>query len=177
MLDYKPNIVLSTKEYKVVGTRPIRPDGADKVTGKANYGADINLPGMLHGKVLRSPHAHARIRSINTSKAEALPGVFAVATAKDFPIIKDQVIDFAESQGSVRQMAEHVMAHEKVLYKGHALAAVAAANPHIAEQALALIEVDYEVLPTVLTLHDAMQPVKAKIPRTVGKKQCNDRPP
>jgi len=147
----------SAKQYRVVGTRPIRHDGLDKVTGAAKYGADIQLSGMLHGKVLRSSHAHARIRSIDTSKAEALPGVFAVATSKDFPIIEDQVIDFAEAQGSTRQMAEHIMAHEKVLYKGQALAAVAAANPHIAEQGVALIEVDYEVLPTVLTLHDALK--------------------
>jgi CO/xanthine dehydrogenase Mo-binding subunit len=145
------------REYKVIGTRPIRHDGLEKVTGAAKYGADTQLAGMLHGKILRSVHAHARIRTIDTSKAEALPGVFAVATSKDFPIIQDQVIDFAESQGSVRQMAEHVMAHEKALYKGHALAAVAAANPHIAEEALALIEVDYEVLTTVLTLHDALK--------------------
>ena len=147
----------SSRDYKVIGTRPIRHDGLDKVTGAAKYGADTQLAGMVHGKILRSPHAHARIRSIDTSKAEALPGVFAVATSKDFPIIQDQVIDFAESQGSTRQMAEHVMAHEKVLYKGHALAAVAAANAHIAGQAIALIEVDYEVLPTVLTLHDALK--------------------
>ena len=112
---------------------------------------------MLHGKILRSPHAHAYIRSIDTSKAEALPGVMAVATSKDFPIIEDQVIDLAETQGNVRLMAEHVMAYQKALYKGHALAAVAAINPHVAEQAVGLIEVDYEVLPTVLTLHDALK--------------------
>ena len=112
---------------------------------------------MVHGKVLRSPHAHARIRSIDTSKAEALPGVVAVATSKDFPIIEDQVIDFAEAQGTARLMAEHVMADDKALYKGHAVAAVAATSPHVAEQALDLIEVDYEVLPTVLTLHDALK--------------------
>ena len=147
----------SSGKYQVVGTRPIRHDGLEKVTGAAKYGADIQLAGMLHGKILRSPHAHAYIRSIDTSKAEALPGVAAVATAKDFPIIEDQVIDFAEAQGSARQMAEHVMAHDKVLYKGHALAAVAATNSHIAEQALRLIEVEYEVLPTVLTLHDALK--------------------
>ncbi len=147
----------SSEQYKVIGTRPIRHDGLDKVTGAAKYGADTQLSGMVHGKILRSPHAHARILSIDTSKAEALPGVFAVATSKDFPIIQDQIINFTESQGSTRQMAEHVMAYQKVLYKGHALAAVAAANPHVAEQAVALIEVDYEVLPTVLTLHDAIK--------------------
>ena len=69
--------------YKTVGTRPIRPDGADKVTGRAQFGADIHLPGMLYGKVLRSPHAHARIIAIDTSAAEALPGVKAVVTAQD----------------------------------------------------------------------------------------------
>ena len=144
-------------EYRVVGTRPIRHDGLEKVTGAAKYGADTQISGMVHGKVLRSPHAHARIRSIDTSKAEALPGVVAVATSKDFPIIEDQVIDFAEAQGTARLMAEHVMADDKALYKGHAVAAVAATSPHVAEQALDLIEVDYEVLPTVLTLHDALK--------------------
>ena len=73
--------------YRVLGTRPIRHDGLDKVTGHARYGADVHMPGLLHGKVLRSPHAHARIRSIDTSKAEALPGVQAVATARDFAVI------------------------------------------------------------------------------------------
>ena len=146
-----------TEKYRVLGTRPVRHDGLEKVTGAAKYGADTQLTGMLHGKVLRSPHAHAYIRSIDTSKAEALPGVSAVATSMDFPIIDDQVIDFAEAQGSARQVAEHVMARDKVLYKGHALAAVAATNPHIAEQAVRLIQVEYEVLPTVLTLHDALK--------------------
>ena len=75
----------SPQRYRVVGTRPIRHDGVDKVTGAAKYGADTQLAGILHGKILHSPHAHARIRSIDTSKAEALTGVFAVATSKDFP--------------------------------------------------------------------------------------------
>ena len=144
--------------YRVLGTRPIRHDGWDKVTGAARYGADIQLPGMLHGMILRSPHAHARIRSINTSKAAALPGVWAVATAADFPIMAQGGIDFAQLQGNARMIAENVLAHTKVLYKGHAVAAVAATNRHIAEDALKLIEVDYELLPVVLTLHDAMQP-------------------
>ncbi len=144
-------------KFKVVGTRPIRHDGLEKVTGHAKFGADVRMAGLLYGKVLRSPHAHARIRSIDTSKAEALPGVKAVATANDFPITEDRVIDFAEIQGNARMIAENVLAHEKVLYKGHAVAAVAATSPHVAEEALDLIEVDYEVLPTVLTLHDAMK--------------------
>ena len=75
----------SVKRFKWVGTRPIRPDGVPKVTGRALYGADLKLPGMLYGKILRSPHAHARIKSIDTSAAEALPGVKAVMTAADLP--------------------------------------------------------------------------------------------
>jgi CO/xanthine dehydrogenase Mo-binding subunit len=144
--------------YRVLGTRPLRHDGVDKVTGAARYGADIQLPGMLHGMMLRSPHAHARIRSINTSKAAALPGVRAVATAADFPIMAQGGIDLAQLQGNARMIAENVLAQATVLYKGHAVAAVAATDRHIAEEALTLIEVDYELLPTVLTLHDAMQP-------------------
>ena len=144
-------------QYRVVGTRPIRHDGLDKVTGRAKYGADVHMPGLLHGKILRSPHAHARIRSIDTSKAEALPGVKAVATAQDLPILEEQVIDFGESLGNNRMLAENVLARHKVLYKGHAVAAVAATSPQVAEEALTLIEVDYEPLPVVLTLHDAMQ--------------------
>ena len=155
-------------EYKVVGTRPIRHDGIDKVTGAAKYGADIQLAGMIHGKVLRSPHAHARIRSINPARAEALPGVLAVITAQDFPIIQDQIIDLAETQGNVRLMAEHVMAHQKALYQGHAVAAVAAVSPHIAEQALALIDVDYEVLEPVLSLDHAMRPDAPVIHETLS---------
>ena len=103
------NVVLSTKEYKVVGTRPIRHDGYDKVTGKAQYGADVSLPGMLHGKVLRSPHAHARIVSIDTSRAEAHPDVEAVATSADFP---EAGGDLAKQQAS-----DKILASAKTLYK------------------------------------------------------------
>lgn len=142
-------------KYKVLGTRPIRHDGIEKVTGAARYGADMNMPGMLHGKILRSPHAHARIRSIDTSKAEALPGVMAVATSKDLPII--QARELNPGQGGPRLLAENDLADKKVLYKGHAVAAVAATSPHIAEEALALIAVDYEVLPTVLGWREAMK--------------------
>src|SRR5438445_10845354 len=121
--------------YRVLGTRPIRHDGLDKVTGHARYGADVHMPGLLHGKVLRSPHAHARIRSIDTSQAEALPGVQAVATARDFPIIEDRFIDLAEVQGNARLMAENILAHAKALSKGHAGAAEAATRPHGADEA------------------------------------------
>ncbi len=143
---------------KVVGTRPIRRDGLDKVTGRARYGADITLPGLLHGKVLRSPYAHARIKSIDTSKAAAMPGVRAVVTAADLPILAEQTIDLGETLGNTRMLAENILANTKVLYIGHALAAVAATSAHVAEEALALIDVQYELLPVVLTAAEAMQP-------------------
>ena len=158
MQDYNPNMVLSTQEYKVVGTRPIRHDGVDKVTGRANYSADINLPGMLHGKTLRSPHAHARIRSIDATRALELSGVAAVVTSADMPEVSAEVTDQAEgAMVNYGFYSRNVMAREKALYRGHVVAAVAATSPAIAEQALSLIEVDYEVLPPVLDADDAMR--------------------
>jgi CO/xanthine dehydrogenase Mo-binding subunit len=145
-----------SSKYRVIGTRPVRHDGVDKVTGAARYGADINLPGMLHAKVLRSPYSHARIRGIDTSKAEAMPGVVAVTTSADFPIVQDRMLDFAEVQGNARMIAENMLAKDKALYVGHAIAAVCAVSQHVAEEALSLVEVDYEVLPTVLTWREAM---------------------
>ena len=151
------NMVLSNVEYKVVGTRPIRHDGVDKVTGKAQYGGDVRLPGHLHGKVLRSPHAHARIKGIDTSKAEAHPGVLAVVTAADLAPVPDLLAEIGEEAVlSLKYLSNNVLAGDKVLYKGHAVAAVAADNPHVAEEALKLIEVDYEVLPSVTNVEDAM---------------------
>jgi CO/xanthine dehydrogenase Mo-binding subunit len=143
--------------YRVIGTRPVRPDGAEKVTGKALYGADIRLPGMIHGKVLRSPHAHARIRAIDTSAAEQVPGVLAVVTAADLPAAADRVEELGESAVNIKEVSENILASEKVLYRGHAVAAVAATSPHIAEEALNLIRVDYELLPPVLDVLDAMR--------------------
>ena len=143
-------------QFNVVGSRPIRHDALDKVTGRAKYGADINMPGMLHGKILRSPHAHARILSIDTSKAEALPGVKAVLTSKDFPVIANRVLDFTETQGNVRLLAENILATKKAMYKGHAIAAVAATDAHIAEEAIGLIEVEYEVLKPILNVKDSL---------------------
>ncbi len=159
MLDYKPNIVLSNQEFNVVGTRPVRPDGADKVTGKANYAADLNLPGLLFGKVLRSPHAHARIKSIDTSRAEAHPGVRAVITAADIQKPSGRASELAEgAMVNYRFLSNNVIADDKALYKGHAIAAVAAASVHAAEEALKLIDVDYAVLPPVMDAKEAMQP-------------------
>jgi xanthine dehydrogenase molybdenum-binding subunit len=151
--------VAGRNEFRVIGTRPIRHDGVEKVTGRAKYGADYSFPGMLHGKVLRSPHAHARIKSINYEQALKLPGVFAVVTAADFPESKIETAAIAgEYTVNVRNISQNVIARNKVLYDGHALAAVAASSPHIAEEALRLIEVDYEVLQPVMTLDDAMKP-------------------
>ena len=133
MADYEANSVLSVKEYNVVGKRPVRHDGADKVTGKARFGADMNLPGMLYGKILRSPHAHARILRIDTSRAEADTIGQAVVTAADFS-------DPGPLPGAFATL--NLMARDKVLYKGHAVAAVAAASAHDAEEALSLIEVE-----------------------------------
>src|SRR5437867_8256022 len=106
---------------KVVGTRPIRPDGVDKVTGKANFGADMAMPGMLWGKIKRSPHAHARILSINTDKAMALPGVNAVTTRADFPDVPPERAYIGEAPANLRDLSRNCMAKGKVLYEGHAV--------------------------------------------------------
>ncbi|MDA0748965.1 MAG: xanthine dehydrogenase family protein molybdopterin-binding subunit, partial [bacterium] len=148
---------LGIQEYKVVGTRPIRHDGVDKVTGRAVYGADVHLPRLLYGKTLRSPHAHARIKKIVTKKAEALPGVKAVITGADLmQTYEDKVKALGEGSVSLRHLITNVLAGKKVLYEGHAVAAVVATSNHIAEEALELIEVEYEVLAPVLNVQDAM---------------------
>ena len=157
MLDYKPNIVLSNQEFNSVGSRPIRHDGADKVTGKALYSADIRLPGLLYGKMLRSPHAHAKIKSIDASRALALPGVHAVVTSDEITKPSGIITDQAErALSNARFMSNNVLAEDKALYRGHAVAAVAADNWHLAEEALSLIDVEYEVLPAVFDAKDAM---------------------
>ena len=144
-------------EFKVVGTSPLRHDGVDKVTGRAAYGADIRLPGMLYGAVLRSPHAHAKILSINTSEAEKLHGVHAVITAKDFPDLESKIVELGESVIDRKYQSNNVLARDKVLYFGHAVAAVAATNLHVAQEAVNLIKVKYEVLPPVLDVRKAME--------------------
>ena len=147
------------KELKVVGTNPAkRPDAVDKVTGRARYAADFNLPGQLIGKVLRSPHAHAIIKSIDTSKAEKLDGVKAIVTKDDFPDMP--VIHAASGEITInfRDMTRIMIAREKVLFDGHPLAAVAATSESVAKAALKLIEVDYEILPHVIDVVEAMQP-------------------
>ncbi|MCH8282179.1 MAG: xanthine dehydrogenase family protein molybdopterin-binding subunit [Chloroflexi bacterium] len=152
------NLVLSTEEFNVVGSRPIRHDGTDKVTGRAQYGADINLPGLLYGRVLRSPHPHARIKSIDATRALALPGVKAVVTSAELPQPSGKVVDLGEgAMTNLKFLSNNCLAADKALYKGHAVAAVAASSPHVAEQALALIDVDYEVLPAVVDVRRAMK--------------------
>jgi CO/xanthine dehydrogenase Mo-binding subunit len=144
--------------FKVIGTRPLRHDGFDKVTGRAKYGADYAFPGMLHGKVLRSPHAHARIKSINFAKALELPGVFCVVTGADLPELASKTEQVGEGAVNARYLAMNILARDKVLYDGHAVAAVAASDRHTAEEALRLIEVEYELLPPVLKVDEAMKP-------------------
>ena len=134
--------------FKSVGTRPIRPDGFDKVTGRARFGADLALPGMLEGAVLRSPHAHAAIKSIDTTKALTMPGVKAIVTGADFPEPSGPTAD--------QDLMRNAIAREKVLYEGHVVAAVAATSRKAAQAAAAAIVVDYEVLPHVLTVDEAM---------------------
>ena len=145
------NVVLVNQEFDVVGTRPIRHDGADKVTGRARYGADYKASDLLYGKVLRSPHAHARIKSIDTSRAEALEGVRAIVTSKDFPRP-------GSDKPNRRYQRDNVLAGDKALYVGHAVVGVAAVNDHIAEEALSLIDIDYEALSPVTSAPQGMAP-------------------
>ena len=180
--EYESNVILSSVDYNVVGTRPVRHDGADKVTGRALYGADFDTAGLLHGKVLRSPHAHAHIRSIDTSAAEALDGVFAVVTFNDFPNVTDATLDLGEEVTTLHDLQANILARHKALYKGHAVAAVAANNPHTAEEAVKRIKVDYEVLPPVMTapegmaddapiLHESLR--TSELGTTIADKQTN----
>ena len=138
------------QDFKVIGSRVPRPDGVDKVTGRARYGADAYAPGQLTGLVLRSPHAHARIKKIDTAKAEKLPGVKAVITAADLP-------DLTEGRRDLFDTLENCMARDRALYDGHAVAAVAAIDRNTAKQALKLIKVSYEKLPHVTDVDEAMQ--------------------
>ena len=151
-------MVIADKPYQVVGTRPVRPDGVDKVTGRAQYGADVRPAGMLHGKVLRSPHAHARIKSIDTSKALAHPGVVAAITAADVP---DQgTAPIATLRGPIPPsfQVDHLLANDTVVYRGQPVAAIAATGLYAAEDAIDLIEVEYEVLPPVMSIDEAIAP-------------------
>lgn len=154
----RPDSEVSGK-YKVIGTRPIRHDEPCRQGDRAvQYGGDLRLTGMLFGYILRSPHAHAKIKSIDTSRAAALPGVHVVMTGEDMPHVGDRVAELGEGSVVLSDLSRNVMAQGKVFYRGHAVAAVAADNIHIAEEAAKLIQVEYEVLPAVLDVHAAMKP-------------------
>jgi CO/xanthine dehydrogenase Mo-binding subunit len=146
------------KKYKQIGSRPIRHDGLDKVTGRARFGADYELPGTLQGVFVRSPHAHARILSIDTSKAESLAGVRAVITAADFPELPMEAIAAGPAVIDFGANARTILANEKVLFHGHAYAAVAATTIDIAREAAKLVEAKFEVLEPVLSLEAALAP-------------------
>lgn len=163
-------------EFRQVGTRPVRPDGVDKVTGRALYSPDFAAAGMVHGAVLRSPHAHARIRGIDTSRAEALPGVKAVVTGADFPNLASLIVAVGESAGNIVHASAKCMAKDKVLYEGQPVAAVAATTAALAQEALALIAVDYEVLPHVLDLEAAMAPDAPLLHDTVFTQGVEPKP-
>lgn len=138
------------QDFKVVGSRPKRPDGIDKVTGRARYGADMSAPGQLVALMLRSPHAHARIVKIDTSKAEKLAGVKAVLTAADLP-------DLTNGNAGDYATLENCMARDRALYDGHAVAAVAAIDKSTAKKALKLIKVTYEKLDHVTDVDEALK--------------------
>ena len=141
----------TTREVKGVGLSIPRPDGPEKVTGQVQYVADLKPRGLLHAKLLRSPHAHARILRIDTSRARALPGVRAVLTAADIPELKRKAPTRAHA----------VLAIDRAVFSGQPVAAVAADELAIAEEALDLIEVEYEVLPVAIDPLLSMQPGRA----------------
>ncbi len=139
-------------EYSVVGQKLPRVDAVEKVTGAAQYGADVHPPGMLYGKIVRSKHPHANILSIDTSEAEKLPGVRAIITQNDVP------------------SGRRVFATNKVLYLGEPLAAIAATDPDIAEEAAELVKIQYEILPSV---QDVTEAIKPSAPRLHGDETKN----
>lgn len=143
------------QSYRVIGTRPIRHDGYDKVTGRAVYGADVRLPGLIWGEVLRSPHTHALIKSIDTSEATKMPGVLATITNADLPVAESREIDMGEGLVNFKWASANILAGDRVLYKGHVVAAVAAVDHNTALEAVKRIKVEYEPLPAVTTVDEA----------------------
>ncbi len=144
------------QEFEVVGSRPVRPDGLDKVTGRARYGADLNMQDQVYGHILRSPHAHARIKQIDCSKALAMPGVLAVMTGDDLPEPGNRVLGSGEGAIALRDLTPMVMSQGKVLFHAQPVAAVAATTPELAAEAAAAIVVTYDVLPAVTDFHAAL---------------------
>jgi CO/xanthine dehydrogenase Mo-binding subunit len=154
---------MNDRQFQHVGTRPVRHDGVDKVTGRAAYGADFSLPGLLHGAMLRSPYAHARIVSIDTTPAETMPGVKAVVTAKDIPPNSAKLVLGGEAALDLHDMSDCMLARDKVLYDGHAVAAVAASSLELAREAANRIKVVYEPLPPVTGIDQAIAPGAARL--------------
>ena len=144
------------QEFKIIGSRPIRPDGLDKVTGRARYGADLNMQGQLYGHVVRSPHAHAVIKSIDCSKALAMEGVLAVMTGQDLVEPGNQMLGSGEGAMALKDVVPMVMSQGKVLFHSQAVAAVAANSPELAAEAAQAVEVMYDVLPAVTDVHKAL---------------------
>lgn len=162
---------------EVVGKSLPRVDARERVTGEATYPADLMRPGMVHAKIKRSPHAHAVIRRIDTSRAEALPGVLATVTAADFPELPvGATVPMGETGYDMWMVAQINMARHKVHWVGQPVAAVAAVDAHVAESALALIEVDYEPLPAVTTLTAAIAPDAPVLHEHVVTKGVEPRP-
>ncbi len=154
--DYRQNSDGLT--FSQFGKRYVKVDGVPKVTGAAQFGADFTVPGILHGKIVRSPHAHARIISIDTSEAEAMPGVHAVCTAADFPSEVSGELDTGEVEIGVQFLANLMIGRAKVLFEGHPVAAVAASDIHTAEEAAERVKVEYEILEPVIDPVEAMAP-------------------
>ena len=144
------------QEFRMIGSRPVRPDGLDKVTGRARYGADLNMQGQLYGHVVRSPHAHAVIKSIDCSKALAMEGVLAVMTGDDLVKPGNEMLGSGEGAMALKDVVPMVMSQGKVLFHSQAVAAVAATSPELAAEAAQVVEVMYDVLPAVTDLHKAL---------------------
>src|SRR5688572_33416175 len=153
------------REFSVIGTSVRRVDGADKVTGKARYAGDLIIPGMIEGKFLRSPYAHARIVSIDTRAAEALPGVIAVVTSRDFT-------DISPYAGRGKNKDHPIIAVERVIFAGQPVAAVAALDRATAEEALARIAVEYQELPAVVVVEEALAAGAPRIHEFAEKNIC-----
>jgi CO/xanthine dehydrogenase Mo-binding subunit len=162
---------------KVVGKRVARVDARERVTGAARYPADLALTGMAHAKLKRSPHPHARIRAIDTTRAAALKGVLAVVTAADFPELPlGASVPAGETGYDMWMVAQINMARHKVFWVGQPVAAVAAVDPHVADAALQLIDVDYEVLPAVFDIASAMRADAPVLHEHVVTKNVEPRP-
>jgi CO/xanthine dehydrogenase Mo-binding subunit len=158
----RPATTTEPAEHRWIGKGVKRREDPKLLTGRAGYVGDITVPGMLHGAVLRSPHGHARIRSIDTSKAKALPGVVAVLTGAEAAELIGPMTAFC-----AEPVPQHAIAIEKVRYPGEAVAAVAATSRYVAEDACALIEVDYELLEPLVDVEAAMAPGAAKVHDTL----------